>query len=159
MKKTAKPKKKASALKTALEAVKVLADAAPTLVAVPRGTAVETVEVKEPSWFVTLDRDDPVWTAAKVGKWKRGQATFARLRPPVDVPEERLAEVRDGLRAAGAAVVVERAQRAAVVVTAPEVTPISSAREVVTELVEAANTKDRDALRARVEETMSSVGI
>lgn len=106
--------------------------------------------------FVTVEADDPIWTASSLPATTG--ARFVRLRPPTDVTEQRIEEVVRHLASAGADVQVLARPRAKVNVE-DAVTRFEdkSIRETVEELVRDANTRDRPALSELVQRKMAEV--
>jgi hypothetical protein len=105
------------------------------------------------------------------GVWGRGgpiiddwKGAIVRLAPPAEASPELVAQVkRELLKRGAAAVTVVPATVPGVLVgqewPEPEVTERRPMREVVLEIANEVNTKDRKALLARIEETMAEVGL
>lgn len=113
--------------------------------------------------LVTFAVDHPIWTTdgkrLPAGTWA---GAIVRLRPPSDVRDGLVEEVRAALAAAGVSRIKLEVRRGAVLPTEAVdkgTATRSSAREVVLRLVEEANSKDPAALLAVVEKTMAEEGL
>ena len=106
-----------------------------------------------------IGEDSPIWRTKKLG----GRATFVTLVPPPDVSDQLVDELKQKLYAEhGARVIHVRPKTKSLTVVAQEIYEehyVADARLVVMTMVEEANTSNRDALRARLEESMASVGL
>jgi hypothetical protein len=84
------------------------------------------------------------------------KGAFVRLEPPAEATDEQVAKVKRYCEANGAVrVSVLPRRRAAQVVAPTEKRPHRKVREVVAELVDAANVEDREGLRTTCETIMS----
>jgi len=130
------------------------------------GSAVVAIRVAVPSRnLVTLDSDHAIWRSADPGAYAGAPnwpGAIVRLRPPSDVRDGLVEEVRAALAAAGVSRIKLEVRRGAVLPTEAVdkgTATRSSAREVVLRLVEEANSKDPAALLAVVEKTMAEEGL
>lgn len=89
------------------------------------------------------------------------RGAILRLKPPRRATREEVQAERERLLQAGAAAVrvVARVPEAVVVNIDNELAPGQGAREVVEQMAEEANTKDRDALRGALERAMARGGL
>lgn len=117
-------------------------------------------KVKDPFELVTIEADDPVWTCNRIEKAiKHCQAAFVRIRPPADATDDRIEEVVRCVRLYALVVQVATKPKAGVLIESDKVHAKQTARDVVLQLVESANSKDKEVLRTRVEETLGKVGL
>lgn len=111
--------------------------------------------------LMTFDENNPVWKTSTLSAVGAGwSGAIVRLRPPADVEDGRVEQVKKAFVEAGAARVKIEARRKVVVPRrshekAPVERKRSTAREVVMVLVKESNTEDREALLEIVERTMS----
>ena len=131
---------------------------------------VSWVPLDTPDLF-TIEAANAIWTTADFAAVVRHAAgvprgCFVRVEPPEGESDERVALLVSSLREAGAAAVRVMPRRRRSVVpqrmfptedggAAPGVT----VRATVQALVERANTRDRDALRAAVESALAASGL
>lgn len=127
---------------------------------------VEHIGVASPRPLRTIETTNKAWSNKRLPA-KKALRTFAedgaiiRLRPPAG-GAERAEALKAALLDAGAAAVkvLPPEPGSATVVNNPtKAAPVRSNRDVILSIVEEANTDDRDALRALVEDTMDGVGL
>lgn len=143
----------------------------------PRGV-VEPRKVSGSKELHTIEADSPVWhpdaqfppklPGSEEPVWG---GAFLRARPPEGVSDAQIAKVKAGLLAQGAVAVrvLPRPKTKVILTAAGQRIEMDAqgkltvrelpAREVVTQLVDAANTRNRDALRSLVEKTMAEVSL
>lgn len=101
-----------------------------------------------------------VWEGASAAP---EEGSIVRVRPPPGTPPEVIARVLDEVEKAGArAIKVVPPSRAMVIPTEKNEAPRTAraqARDVVMQLVDEANTQDRDALRGVVDHAMGKAGL
>lgn len=116
----------------------------------------QIIRIEKAESMVVFDEQSPVWKTKKLG----GRATFVTLKPPPDASDSLIDEIKTQLYALGARVVnVHAKQKALTVIEQEKRSASTDVRKVVMTMVEEANTKDRDALRVRVEHSLAAVGL
>jgi hypothetical protein len=128
----------------------------------PEGPRVGAVLLDTPDFFV-VEEGHPVWikpigevTAADVPR-----GCFVRVEPPEGASDEVVEHLRKRLELGGAAAVRVMPRRRGAVVPAAALSKLGrfGTREVVLQLVEAARTTDRAALREAVEAALAASGL
>jgi hypothetical protein len=122
--------------------------------------AIARIPIHEATKFFDIGQTHPAWeehlTPTDLGKIP---GAFVRVVPPAYVTDEVLerivAQVKEFLPRA----LRIHPRTKSAVLTKMEPMPNKTTREIVTEIIDAANTGDRDALRARCEEIMGEVGL
>lgn len=120
---------------------------------------VQTHLIEDAENMIVIGEKSPIWRTKKLG----GRATFVTLKPPPDATDQVIDELKSKLYAEhGARVVhVHSRTKALTVVTqeAAEEKQAQDLRAVVMAMVDKANTKNRDALRERIECGLASAGL
>jgi DNA repair exonuclease SbcCD nuclease subunit len=126
----------------------------------------------KPATLLTIGESDPIWKQVAEGEaiyfGDDLRATIVRLRPPLEAEEIHVELVVHALRTLGVAAVKVLPRPSKAVLPAfrteldEEGEPLQVAKrpyEVVSELVESANTRDRDALKQLTSEVMAKAGL
>lgn len=132
----------------------------------PQIKGVVAVKVDSRELFTVLPAH-PIWGHQKFALGPksvldRHQGAIIRLDPPDGVEDAVIEKVRAALLEAGVAKVTVLPRRKKDVVpdkAMRKANPAASIRQVVSELVEASSSADKDALKQIVEATMSSAGL
>jgi len=120
--------------------------------------AVKTVLVEGAEEMLVIDEKSPIWKSKRLG----GRAMFVTLKPPPDVSDTVIEELKQRLYAEhGARVVhvVSKQKKATILEPDKPASRSADLRAVVNELIDEANSINRDTLRVRCEETMAKVGL
>lgn len=119
------------------------------------------IDVEGAARLMTFDSDDTFWTRHDAHITNNVRGAIVRLRPPHDFPADDLSRARQWCVESGAIAVRLLPVRRSAVVPQAARTPAQKrgAREVALELVAASSHSDKDALRARVEDRLTLVGL
>ena len=123
---------------------------------------VESRPVEGARQLVTIGPEHVAWRGWEGKLPMSADGAIVRVQPPESATDEEVARVVENLRSTGAvAVKVQQRRRSATVVEPREQRPHARARDVVTELVTAANVEEdqRPALLAFVEQVMAGAGL
>jgi hypothetical protein len=128
------------------------------------GVSVEAVRLETPELF-TLEEGNPVWELRPEQfadhPWihtKKLRGAYLRLEPPEQLPDATVEALKQALLSGGAAAVraMPRRRRSVVPQAAVSRPAPQAPRAAAMALVDAANTQDRDALRAAVEQALAA---
>jgi ADP-ribosylglycohydrolase len=120
---------------------------------------VEQCEIEGARRLVTIGPDDPIWEAGSVEPYR---GAIVRIVPAAAMTDEKVDSLRLRIAQVAAATRVLPRRHAGVVTEAPRAPERSAhkrAREIVGQMVDEANTNDREALRAFCEEVMGRAGL
>lgn len=123
------------------------------------------VDVEGARELVTIGPDAPIWKVDLAGAFRTDDlcaGKIVRLIPPHDATDEQVAGVRAAVASAAAVRLMPRRRVAVVVEEKAQGMGTSAhrrARDVVLQMVEEANTRDRSALRAFCEQVMARAGM
>lgn len=107
--------------------------------------------------LLTIGEDHRAWSGRP---YAVRPGTIVRLHPPPDATDMQVEELRAALLAIEGVVIKDVPRRRARVVLEPtKEVPAEGARQAAMQLVEAAATSDRAALRAAVEEALGAGGL
>lgn len=119
----------------------------------------QVVPIDSAEDMTIIGEDSPIWKTKKLG----GRATFVTLVPPPDTSDQVIDELKRRLYADhGARVIHVRPKTKSLTVIAQDVNNehfSADVRAVVLAMIEEANSSNKDALRARLEESLASVGL
>lgn len=122
-------------------------------------TRVSTFEVPGSRPLVTVPEDAELWDEKLELRpgFLESPGSIVRVRPPPDASDSRVEEVRRAITGTAALRVMPRRRKQVVVkrVHAKQ----RGARAIAMQLVDEANTVDRDALRVVVDEALSGAGL
>lgn len=119
---------------------------------------ITTVAISNAEEMVIIDEKSAIWKTKKLG----GRASFVTLKPPPDISDHVVEELKTRLYAEhGARVVHVVSKQKAITVTAPFGDKFASnnLRSVVLGMADEANTKNKPALLKRLEESLAAVGL
>jgi hypothetical protein len=129
-----------------------------------RGARVTECKIDAPRPLVTFSEEDlDVHSFVELVQTRRLKGAIVRLKPPPDLDDATLAEMRDAILERGAEFVTALPRRKKAVVPDEAVErptrARATARQVVLELVASSNARSREDLGAYCEELMSREGV